>query len=148
MEKKEEFRFTRESEWRTHDGRKIPIKDLDDSHVLNLLNYMERSVNKSRKQIEKLDEDTNGEYPFSKIRFIQNLLDKNLVKLNVINEEIELRNLDRSKSDGGHGLPFKKNGVWVEWKKGFSRPTPIPASIDFINPIEDRVKNLKRESNG
>jgi len=142
----DEFVFTRETEWGTYDGRKIPIKDLEDSHILNLLGYIGRRVNNYRKQLEELQEDLSSEYSVRMVELKQSRIDKNLVILNVINEEIEIRNLDRSKAAGEHSLPFKKDGVWMEWKKDCPRPTPIPASIDFMSPIEDRVKNLRRDS--
>lgn len=144
----DEFEFTRETKWRTYDGSEIPVKDLEDSHILNLLGYIGRSVTNYHKQIEDLSDDLSNEYNAWMLDLKQSHLDKNLTILNVINEEIELRDLDRSKADGEHSLPFKKDGVWMEWKKGSPLPTQVPSSIDFISPVEDRVKNLKRESNG
>jgi len=143
---KEEFIFTRDSKWGIYDGRKIPIKDLEDSHILNLLGYLGRRVNNYREQVEELRKDLSLEYSVLLADLKQRHVEKNLVILNVINEEIEIRNLDRSKADGEHSLPFKKDGVWMEWKKDFPRPTPIPSSIDFMSPIEDRVKNLRRDA--
>lgn len=140
----DKFEFTRETKWGTYDGRRIPIKDLEDSHILNLLGYVGRRVTNYRKQLEELSEDLSSEFNVRMAELKQKHIDKNLIILNVINEEIEIRNLDRSKAEGEDSLPFKKNGVWMEWKKDCPRPTPIPASIDFMSPIEDRVKNLKR----
>jgi len=121
--------FTRESLWGTYDGRRIPIKELEDSHVLNLIDFVERRVEK----IEKSLKDAAGQEFVLEIRAEKLNKEKNILK--VINEEVDFRKLDRSKVANGKRLPFKKEGVWMEWRKGERRPTPIPNSIDFIKPI-------------
>ena len=141
------FIFNRESEWGTYDGRKVKIKDMEDSHVLNLLSYIGRRVSSIQDQMNTYLKDgvTGGnEYESMMYAVKQDCLDKNLKILNVINEEIDIRDLDRSKVEGEKSLPFKKDGIWMEWKKDAPRPTPVPSSIDFISPLEDRVKNLRR----
>jgi len=120
--------YTRESIWRTHDGRDLAFKDLEDSHILNLIEFMKNNVAKAEKALE----NSSNEF-LLEIRTER--LNKNKSMLKVINEEVDLRKLDRSKVANGKRLPFKKEGVWVEWKKGEPRPTPIPNSIDFIKPI-------------
>jgi len=121
--------FTRESLWGTYDGRRIPIKELEDSHILNLIDFVERKVEKAAGYLEESD----GNSILFEIK--QERLDKQKEILKVINEEVDLRKLDRSKVADGKRLPFKKDGVWMEWRKGEPRPTPIPNSINFIKPI-------------
>ena len=131
--------FTRESEWEQYDGNQTPIKNLNDAHILNLLGYLSRKIKKLKDTLK--DYQNNN---ISNLAFLNKKgLEKNLIILKVINEEIDIRKLDRSKADGEKSLPFKKNGVWMEWLKNSPRPTPVPLSIAFINPIEDKVKNLK-----
>jgi len=129
-----EYTYTRNSTWETYDGRKSPIKDLEDTHILNLVNFMSRRVKKAeesvKEEIDKIDS----------IDLIINMRKKRLSKnqqvLKVILEEVELRNLDLTKIASGKSLPFKKDGRWWQWKEGDPRPTPIPNSIDFIKPLD------------
>jgi len=135
MEKKsihgDDEKFTRETKWRTYDGREIPIKDLKDTHVLNLLNYTWRNVEKYKKHLEEGDKTNEFIIEIRQERYY-----KSLEMYNLINAEIELRRLDRSKVAGGKNLPFKKDGQWLIWKEGDRLPTPIPNSIDFIKPLD------------
>ncbi len=121
--------FSRETVWGTYDGREIPIKDLEDTHILNLLLYLGRRISNIKKEMENIDKD-NILYEIKSEK-----LCKNESILKVINEEIDLRGLDRNRVANGKSLPFKKDGKWMIWKEGDPRPTPIPNSIDFIKPI-------------
>jgi len=121
--------FTRDSLWGTYDGRRIPIKDLEDTHILNLIDFVGRKVEKAEENFK----DCTGNEFVLEIR--ADRLEREKTILKVINEEVDLRKLDRSKVANGKRLPFKKEGIWMEWKKGEPRPTPIPNSIDFIKPI-------------
>lgn len=125
--------YSRETLWGTYDDRELPIKDLEDSHILNLLTYLGKRVLLLESGLSSLDrtkEETLYNIKSNRLRINKRLLE-------VINEEIDLRGLDRDLVSGGKPLPFKKDGRWMIWKDGDRAPTPIPNSIDFIKPINE-----------
>jgi hypothetical protein len=126
----EDEEYTRDTLWRTYDGRELPIRELEDSHILNLLNYIGRKYDLAKQYLAEADPKDDIMLEIRQERF-----DAQESLLNVINTEIDLRGLDRNRVADGKSLPFKKDGRWMEWKKGDPRPTPIPNSIDFIKPI-------------
>ena len=122
--------YGRDTLWRTYDGRELPIRELEDTHILNLLNYIGRRVDKSKKALDELDSSEVLGYGYREHRLLGNK-----AMLNVIKQEIAIRDLDVSRVAGGKNLPFKKDGNWMIWKEGDRLPTQIPNSIDFIKPI-------------
>ena len=126
-------KITRNTLWQTYDGRIIPIKNLEDSHILNLLNYLTNKIKGLKKDIK----NSNNKYIKN---IFQTASDKSQAVLKVIDKEIDRRKLDRSLVAGDKTLPFQdKNGNWMEWKTGSPLPTKIPQSIDFINPLKEKI---------
>lgn len=126
--------YSRETIWGSHDGRELPIKELEDSHILNLLTYIGKRKSRIEDSIKEIDPVINinlYEYKIS-------ALNRNKSLLKVINEEIDLRGLDIKLVEGGKPLPYKIGGRWYIWKDGDPRPTLIPNSIDFIKPLDGK----------
>jgi len=134
-------KYSRETIWRTYDDRQLPIKDLEDNHILNLINQINQRINSLKKYLKELRESVNSdEYSLVAIKFEMNLekYNLNLELLDVIHEEVKIRNLDISKVKNSKNLPFKnRDGEWMLWKEEVKRPTLIPNSIDFIKPLGD-----------
>ena len=122
--------ITRDTLWGTHDGRRVAFKDMEDTHLLNMLGFLGRRIEKIKNDIKdfpEMDPDT--------LSFLCCKLTLNEDMLKVVDGEVDSRKLDRSLVADGKSLPFKKGDDWYIWKKGDSKPTKIPNSIDFIKPL-------------
>jgi hypothetical protein len=136
--------FTREDTWRTYDGTVKPIKDLEDSHILNLIAYTAYKLEGYVSYLEELDPENDPEDMYGiQYEMRQRRVSKYTAIHQVIQEEVDLRNLDRSLVSEGKRLPFKKDGKWMIWKKGDKAPTEVPQSIDFIKPLGDEIQCRK-----
>ena len=128
--------FTRESKWSSYDGTEVPIKDLEDTHILNLIEFTYNNIIKAQESVANYVCD-GSDYSASKLELRVERLEFKKQVHEVINAEVELRGLDLSRVSDGKRLPFLKNGEWMVWKKGERSPTAIPKSIDFIKPVKD-----------
>jgi len=134
-----EEEYSRETIWKSYDGSEKPIKDLEDSHILNLIDYTARRLEKEVAYLESLDPNDEDELDLYEIRKEQRQerVDRAKAIHQIIQEEAEMRNLDRSLVANGKRLPFKKDGKWMIWKEGDRLPTEVPQSIDFIKPLPE-----------
>jgi len=125
--------ISRDMFWKSYDGRKNKIRDLEDTHILNLHNFIGRKVEESFNYWKNSDEDLDEERKI----YREGVYEKYKAIFNIILQEIEIRNLDIEKVANGQSLPFKKDGIWMHWPKGSSNPVPLPNSYKFIMDMKD-----------
>jgi hypothetical protein len=89
--------ITRESFWHSHLGKKAKIKDLDDTHIANLVDYARKN---------------------------QNYWNDGAHLVKVLETEASLRNLS-DKMVGRTQIPYQHNGIWYVWNFEMNRPEAI-----------------------
>jgi len=138
--------YSRDTKWGTFDGRKIPFRDLEDNHILNLYNFIGRRIKKAEEDIKNMDSGDNKIYKEEYYKELIRPLKVDKLKINeilfqLVLQEIEIRDLDTDLVKNEKSLPFRKDGKWWEWKIGARMPTPIPNSIVFMKGLDEEEDN-------
>jgi len=122
---------TRESYWGSYDGRKTKIKDLDDTHILNLVGFLTKRVKKYKEDTKRLKEENN---PFYK--YVKDATKQQNDVLKVIKEEVKLRGLKITKEAREGAIPFKNNNKLMKWDYERNRPYEVPKSVRFVKKVK------------
>jgi len=129
------MKVTRESKWESYDGERKPLKDLDDTHLLNLMGFLEHRIKGRNKSLDDLSEDT---YLYTRLKEIRlEGLSSDTAFLKVVLELIEQRGLVITDSAKNARIPIKdkKTGKWIILDRETTERIEIPKSIIFVQNL-------------
>lgn len=127
--------YSRYTPWHNYEGVVRPIKELEDSHILNISVYLRTKRAKNEDYLNKLklrEKEESNE--FVQERW-QSRLDSVNAQINVIDDEITLREVDPSLLDEGE-IPFKnKKGEDMIWYEGDKSPQHIRNTWKYLKSL-------------
>ena len=126
--------ISRDTKWGSYDGRVKRIKDLEDTHVLNLVGYTRKRIKKLEVIIqEKMDNEL-----FESANYLKETLEIQKKLEEVFREEVKLRKLEITPAAEEGIIPFRdKDGNLMRWSYENNSPYKIPNSVRFIKKVSD-----------
>jgi len=131
--------MTRESFWISHVGEKKKIKDLEDTHIVNLLFFTKNNLKKLKKTLKELEDSDDHTYYNILLKHQLIITEekiscfKNIQK--VIKEEIKIRKIEGMVKKGPYEYVAK--GKRYKWNYDENKPKQIHNSEHFIKNIID-----------
>ena len=130
--------ITRDTECGSYDGSLQQIKDLEDTHILNISVYLEDKLEKyEQRKKQLLDEEDPFDLRDIKIERYDELIKTCLAFIGIIKDEIELRELDIALVKEGP-IPFKdKNGRDMEWSVDEGKPMRVSNTLKYLKNLTE-----------
>ncbi len=122
--------FGRDTEWRSQ-FEKVKIRDMEDTHVVNVLHMVLGRIESLRKSIKEFKKEFKGDSELveTTVEYRKDLIDIQVKLSRVLKREMTLRKIPKELLDQAP-IPFKKEGKTYKWQG--KRSQLIPNSVKFI----------------
>jgi len=139
--------FTRNTLWRNYEGISKPVKELADSHILNITVYLNDKLEKNLKKRDELLSEKKDPLELELLLEIyEGSISRNKKLLELIEDEVSLRELDKSVLDGGVLPFFNKSGNKMFWERGEKSPQAISNAYEYMKLLEEEDGGIKSEN--